>query len=283
MKRDLYVIHDTERSGVRKVSETEASILNKEGFGVFWTVNEFDGPRKSENLVRLNSWYVEIDEIDKAIQIALIEQSPVPPNLVVESKNGFHIYWNCREATLQNYSNVLSGLRHYFLGDHRAKDVARLLRAPGYLHQKDPSDPFLVQVVWSFDGTYSEKLMLYNFPIPSDESDEITEPSPARVKMSFAGDDFWERVYNMDCEYALLRLSGTPYVNGEVYTFQRLPNGHLNIWVNGKPTSSFIDSRKKIGSLSGGGPSIWFWLKWFGRSNTETYRVLVEAFPELVK
>lgn len=283
MKRDLYALHDREPTMMFRVTPESAPEWNQKGYGIFWTVNEFTGRRKGQNLKRLNSWYVEIDEIDKAEQMALIEASPVPPNLIIESKRGFQIYWNCREAGVENYGEVLKRLRAFFCGDDRAKDTARVLRAPGYLHLKNPDEPFHVSVVWDLEGTYTERLMLYNFPpVETDEAGEMVPSIPyARKEMQTQGDDFWEKAASLDCEEALKRLSGTSYVNGEVFSFQPSGAGKLNIVVNGKGTSCWIDANKRIGSSSKGGPTVARWLAWYGHSYREIYRILREAFPEL--
>lgn len=281
MNRDLYALHDTEPTIAFKVSEESAHEWNRKGYGIFWTVNEFSGRRKGSNLKRLNSWYVEIDELDKAQQLALMEASPVPPNLIVESKRGFQAYWNCRDATIDSYTTILQSLQLFFTGDPRAKDIARLLRAPGYNHMKDPDVPFPVSVVWNLEGTYSERLMLYNFP-PQIEQ-KVTQPQARKIVMQTTGDGFWDRVYNLDCEEALMRLSGSHYVNGEVYSFRSVSGGRKNILVNGKSTSSWIDSNKRIGSTAGGGPTVFQWLKYFGLSNKESYQIVKEVFPEVMK
>lgn len=283
MKRDLYALHDVEPQSAFKVTEKSAKSWNEKGYGIFWTVNEFAGKRKSLNLKRLNSWYVEIDELDKATQLALIEASPVYPNLIIESKRSFHLYWNCRDASVERYGEVLAGIRHFFGGDEKAKDIARLLRAPGYLHMKDPADPFLVQKTWEFEGEYSERLMRYNFPCPPDEDEKSDEPPRAFKEIKVYGDQFWDRIYNLDCEEALMRLSGTSYVNGETYSFRSVGGGKKNILVNGKSTSCWIDAAKRIGSSSKGGPTVWMWLRYFGHSHKETYQIIKDVFPEVVR
>ena len=102
--------------------------------------------------------------------------------------------------------------------------------------------------------------------------------------MSFAGsDDFWERVYRLDCADGLLRLSGHEAVNGEVYSFKPVAKGNLNILVNGKGTSCWIDRTGKIGSLSGGGPTLAQWLRWLGLSYGAAAKVIKSLFPEITR
>lgn len=72
----------------------------------------------------------------------------------------------------------------------------------------------------------------------------------------------------------LEKLSGTSYVNGEVYDFRKNGNGTQQIIVDGKPTSCWIDSENKIGSYSGGGPSVIQWLGWFNHSPRQAYEIV---------
>lgn len=285
MKRDFYALLDNQEiesddANYFLIEPTSAQKWNSEGFGIFWTVNEFAGRRVAKNLKRLNSWYVEIDNLDKALQYALIEASPVVPNLVIESKRSLHIYWNCRDASLNNYELIQAGISHFFNGDKQVKDTSRLLRAPNYLHLKDPSDPFMVKQTSQYTGDFSDQLMIYNFPKPN-EDDEQTEPR-AHQLISTHGTDFWEKIYSLDQEEALKRLSGTNHVCGEVYTFKTTGSGKRNIWVDSKPSSCWIDEDKKIGSHSNGGPTIFNWLKWFNKSNRDVVQIIKEVFPEVV-
>ena len=46
----------------------------------------------------------------------------------------------------------------------------------------------------------------------------------------------------------LEKLSGTEYVNGEIYEFKRAGRGNFNIIVNGEETGAFVDSDGMLGS-----------------------------------
>lgn len=279
MNRDLYALHDSSPGGTIKIEKLEhAHELNKQGYGIFAAVNEFEGARRNVNLKKLNSWYVELDEGEKYQQLALIMDSPVLPNLIVESKRGYQLYFNCRQATVENYVPILKELQHFFGADSKASDIARLLRAPGFNHVKQIDDPFEVRAVWELPGTYSEDIMLHYFPINAD--DERPQNEPAKFKsLKVYGDNFWQKVDSMDCLEALQVLSGTAYVNFERYTFKPTARGRFNILVNGKSTSCFIDENRKIGAK--GGPHPGMWLKYFNHSTYQVVQILKHLFPEL--
>ena len=160
------------------------------------------------------------------------------------------------------------------------RDLDRVLRVPGYLHLKDPTDPFLVKHVWGpYPATYTEREMIACFP-PSREELEPRAPKPTQP-LDVRGSGFWDRVFDLDCGEALLRLSGHRAVNGETYKLRPMSNGNRNVLVNGKSTSCWVDRNGRIGSHSRGGPSILRWLQWFNLSTAEAAEVIKEVFPEV--
>jgi hypothetical protein len=76
---------------------------------------------------------------------------PLEPHITVESSPGkFHRYWLIDPATAPKTSEWLAVMRRMVAdwdSDPNAKDAARVLRLPGFPHQKDPSAPHMVRVV----------------------------------------------------------------------------------------------------------------------------------------
>lgn len=107
-------------------------------------------------------------------------------------------------------------------------------------------------------------------------------PAPTRVFRVLNGQLDLDRLHATNQQSLLARLSGHPIVHGERYSFRRVSNGNHNIVVNGKPTSCFIDRQGRIGSLSGGGPSVYQWVRWFGHDARSAIAVLRDVFPEFV-
>jgi hypothetical protein len=284
MHRDWYALADSENGrerGAFKIDKTEASDWNKKGFGIFWTVQELKGERRKENLVKINSWAIDIDGGEKPYHLEKLT-SVCYPSLVIETKNGYHAYWNAKDATQENFEAIVSDrLVPFFNADKKAKDLARILRVPGYLHQKDPSDPFMIVEVWKYDVRYSEHQMFSLFQLDNEKEKESNAKQELRKVFQSDGNDLWEKIYNLDCEQALERLSGTEAIGSERITFRRVANGNLNIIANGKQTSCWIDQNKRIGSLDGGGPTVWQWVNWYHRNHKYTYEILKNYFGEL--
>lgn len=285
----LYRMHDSDptlkqEGAILVRNQDEAVEWNREGWGIFRTVNSFRGPRRIQNLTRINAWAVDMDEGSKESMLQRIRNAPLWPSRVVETKRGYQCYWSAKDA-LESHWNaiVLDRLVPYFGADPNARDLARILREPDFYHLKDPREPFLVHIVHERRVSYTERQMADRFPDVGSKQRAAKEQAAAKrqYRDPMAGDSFWDAVFNLDCEEALSRLSGHPAVGGEQYTFRSTGAGKKNLYVDGKGTSCWIDAHGKIGSLSHGGPSVAQWLRWFGLSYGDIAKVLKQLYPQL--
>lgn len=277
----LYRMHDREPRGVFLVEPEDAHAWNRRGFGIFQTVNSFRGDeRRIERLEVINAWAIDIDEGSKEEQAKRIERAPLRASRVIETKRGYQVYWRAKDAYPEHWNAiVVDRLVPWFGADKNARDIARILRAPGYYHLKNPAEPFLVREVFRWDVSYTEEQMASAFPVAPRRTPHMQTNHSGGKRPT--GDDFWQRVSSLDCAAALERLSGHWAVGGERFTFRPCANGNRNILANGKGTSCWIDTSGRIGSLSDGGPTVYNWLKWYGHQPREIARVLKEVFPEL--
>lgn len=252
MNRTIFALNTKE--AIRKeITLEEAKRYNEKGFGIFWSVNELDGKGyKKENVKKINSWYCDIDGFTGDIYTHM-NKCPLFPSMIVKTKNGYHVYWNAVDGTIENYDKIETGIvRSITLADPKAKDLVRILRCPNYNHLKDETDPYLVHCILDLDIKYTEYQMMQAFKVPSNSKEE---KSVTTVHMEYPS------------KMSLEILSGTKYVNGEKFTFACNSNGSEQILVDGKRTSSWIDSNDAIGSLCGGGPTIIQWLKYYNKGN----------------
>jgi hypothetical protein len=275
----LYAFHDSDaetrsKRGSFPVDLREARLLNADGYGIFWVVNDFEGKRKQANTTRIRFWFCEIDA-RKRLQEQVVPRLALLPSMVVESKAGHHLYWRVHgEANQYNWRRVVRyGLVPSLGGDPKATDMLRLLRAPGYLHMKDPNDPFMVNEVSWNPYQYTEQQMLQAFP--DSRTPKVTKRDAGQAS------SFWEAVGNLDCRDALQRLGGHWLVNGEKFTLDEQGNGNANIIrSDGYSTGSFVDSEGTLGNTTGG-CSIAAWCHWYGHDWGEVARGLKELYPEL--
>lgn len=167
----LYRLHDAPESSKAAIpvrDEAEARTWNtpERGFGIYRTVNSFDGPRRKEFLARIVAWPIDIDEGEKQSQAKKLMAAPLVPSEIVETRRGYQAYWHARDGAQAEHWNaiVLERLVPYFGADKNARDLCRILRVPGFLHLKDPANPFPVRSVWRHRVSYTERQMAEAFP-----------------------------------------------------------------------------------------------------------------------
>jgi len=115
--------------------------LSERGAGVFVAVNAFMGHhRRLANLARLRAIYQEADAPNA--RVPLLE-----PHIVVESSPGkFHRYWLLADQpSVDDWSAVMRRMVADYDSDPYAVDASRVLRLPGFPHQKQ--EPRLVHVI----------------------------------------------------------------------------------------------------------------------------------------
>lgn len=279
--RSLYRIDDKNpNKGCHPLKNfTEAEHWNYQEWGIFWTVNSFKGPRRKDNCVEVIAWAVDIDEGTKEEQLDRIKSGPLIPSHVVETARGHHVYFEAIDGKPENYREIVESMVEYYHGDNNAKDLCRILRVPAFLHWKGVK-PFAVKSVFDSESRYTEAEVRKAF----ERRKVTTQRSELRKELrAVGGRDLWERIWNLNCEDALERLSGHSAVNGETFTFHKTATGNLNICVNGKGTSCWIDKDKRIGSSDKGGPTIFQWIKWYTKSGKLSLDTIKEVFPEVIK
>jgi hypothetical protein len=117
--------------------------LNARGAGVFVMVNEGDGKgRKATNVQRVRAYFADFD----GTQPPDVATVPLRPHAIIESSPGrWHWYWFIDGAPLAMFGAVQSAIAERFGSDPSMKDLPRVLRLPGFLHQKH--EPFLTRIV----------------------------------------------------------------------------------------------------------------------------------------
>jgi hypothetical protein len=158
--------HDVNASLARSTSNRKEVLqLYTGGAGVYITVNETDlNGRKSENIKRIRAVWQEDDEGHSG-------PFPLDPSLVVETSPGhFHRYWlvandwPADEQGRADFASVMERMVASYGCDHRAKDICRVLRIPGFLHRKDPAQPHMIRIVADSGRRYTREEILRAFP-----------------------------------------------------------------------------------------------------------------------
>ncbi len=278
----LFALHDSspalkKKYGSFQVTPTRAAELNAQGYGIFWAVNLVKGERLAKNVTTVRAWFVEIDVADKEAQKNLLKTCPLIPSLVVETRKGYHVYWRAVAGTgVEDWYRIVRwGLVPYFGGDPKSSDPSRILRAPGYYHLKDPTNPFYIKKVWDYQNlVYRPEQMKRAFP----DKEPKREPAPAAKQ----GGSFWQRVAQLDGREAIEKLSGHWLCKGETFRLEEQANGNANIIrdADDYSTGCWVWEDGRMGGIEGGN-SIASWCHWYGHTWSEVARGLKELFPEL--
>ena len=116
--------------------------LNDQGAGIFITVNRGKGGRKRENIKSVRSIFIEDDTKAGVARPDL----PIRPSFIVNSSDGnYHHYFKVDDMPLSLFEPTQNRLIADYHSDKAVKDLSRVLRLPGFFHQK--AAPYLVNLV----------------------------------------------------------------------------------------------------------------------------------------
>ncbi len=116
--------------------------LNDHGYGIFVQINASDGKGvKAHNITRATCFFADFD----GTPFENVGRLPLKPQIVVEtSPSKRHYYWRVDGIPLDQFSSVQKRLIALFNSDKSVHDLPRVMRLPGFLHQKDKANPHLV-------------------------------------------------------------------------------------------------------------------------------------------
>ena len=123
--------------------------LNSRGAGVFVMVNLGDGvvhggaktSRTTSNVLAVRALFADLDGAPLEPVIATLH-----PDIVVESSpKRWHTYWLTDDCPLTEFRHHQQLIASKFGGDPKVIDLPRVMRLPGFLHQK--GEPFLTRVI----------------------------------------------------------------------------------------------------------------------------------------
>jgi hypothetical protein len=119
---------------------SELITLNNGGSAVWVQINAGTG-RANKDVNRIRSYFVDQDHGSTE----LLFNSAHPADIIVESSPGkFHGYWLAPHAPLDRYADRMHALADKFNGDHAVCHLARVMRLPGFIHQK--GEPFISRI-----------------------------------------------------------------------------------------------------------------------------------------
>lgn len=127
---------------------------NLEGFNVFVCVNAIDTPvfldgkakRRSTDITRVRAVFGDFDDPS-----VTLPEFRVEPSMIVETSPGkHHVYWTMDDCPLVEFTDTQMTIINEMASsgsDKSIKDLSRVMRVPGFLHMKDPTNPTLVRLL----------------------------------------------------------------------------------------------------------------------------------------
>jgi hypothetical protein len=122
--------------------EAELLRLQSQGAGVFFMVNVGDGAgRANENVRQVRAVFADLD----GAPLAPVLAAGLKPHAVAESSPGrYHVYW-LTVCPLDQFKPVQKAIAARFGSDPNVNDLCRVMRVPGFWHQK--GTPFQSRVL----------------------------------------------------------------------------------------------------------------------------------------
>ena len=131
--------------------------LNRLGAGVFVTVNSTNFKRRTTECIdEVRDYFADLD----GVPFDNIKRLELVPHIIVATSPGkYQAFYNIEDAPLnaEHFKLTQLGLATLFDSDPSVCDLPRVMRLPGFLHQKDPLRPFIARIVQANEvDIYSE-------------------------------------------------------------------------------------------------------------------------------
>jgi len=203
--------------GTLKDHAKKLARLNKGHAGIFFGVNANDGQGfKTANIVSTCCVFVDLD----GAPLANLDRLPIRPHAIIGTSPGkWHAYWFVIGLPLDQFKLLQKRLAALIEADPSVCDLARIMRLPGFYHQKDPDNPFLVRVA---EMTEEPDIAFADF----EAALAAAEQERGIGKKSAAGKAVWETPQNdngakpddlAQAESALRHLIGKNALNLSIY------------------------------------------------------------------
>ncbi|WP_404427042.1 hypothetical protein LG296_13015 [Ureibacillus chungkukjangi] len=87
------------------------------------------------------------------------------PSIVVDTKNGYHVYWLLNEGKHSLFRQIQLQLIQYFNGDENCINESRVMRMPFFMHMKNPKKPYPVTTkIFQPQYKYSQEELMNVLP-----------------------------------------------------------------------------------------------------------------------
>ncbi|TPV99388.1 MAG: hypothetical protein USCAAHI_01173 [Beijerinckiaceae bacterium] len=149
--------------------------LSQRGAGIFVCVNEtnFKG-RKAGDIVRVRALFADLD----GAPLANAWNVPLAPGWITRTSEGrYHVFWRVADIALAEFTPLQKEIIDRTHGDRAIHDVPRVMRLPGFPHQK--GEPYFVEGRTVEPAVNSRDAVMAILPPPAPPA--AVERHPARL------------------------------------------------------------------------------------------------------
>jgi len=156
--------------------------LNDEGAGVYVAPNEIEGKRRNNSaVIRIRACWLDLD----GSPLEPVLKGPLMPQIVTNTSPGrWHCFWCISNLNddFDGWKCMQHALAKRFKGDNSMKNLAGVMRVPGYYHKK--IEPHLVTIEQINDlPDYTAAEMLKAFVNGHDNDDDIDLNTEAKQEL----------------------------------------------------------------------------------------------------
>jgi len=111
--------------------ESDLASRNAKGAGIFVVINE--GGQKKDDIHRVRAVFADTDGAPLGPIV-----NALPPHAIIESSPGnYHVYWHVNDDfPLEMFTPIQEAISAKFGTDSNVKDLSRVMRLPGFKHNK---------------------------------------------------------------------------------------------------------------------------------------------------
>jgi hypothetical protein len=178
--------------GTLNSCSTDLVNLNKQGAGVFVTINKTDlKGRARNNVTDIRALFIDFDKVNPE-RVDTLQALPLPPSMIVESSpNKHHAYWilGSGEIALDDFKPLQKRLIGFFKDDgaDNIHDLPRVLRLAGFYHQKQ--ERYLTRVLYTGEKYSADALKAWVHdlpqPIEAEKQQKTFTPLPTAKNRPF--------------------------------------------------------------------------------------------------
>jgi len=151
-----------------QTTKDELKQLNEQGYNIYFVVNS--GGTKQNEINKINAFYIDCDcdkddnkkycDLETVNQykkrvLQRVQDFGLVPSFIVDTRNGYHIYWLVDNAKVEQFEEVQKKLIHYFNSDERVYTPERIMRVPNFYWTKYIDNQYLCTVYQYNDVRYN--------------------------------------------------------------------------------------------------------------------------------